>query len=434
MAATTDTLRSDGRPKPPPGRTALVELWPPAQAVHALGHGLTFGRGGGDVSLDRPGISRRHARVERDAETWRVVDLESRNGSFVNGIAAGAPAVLRDGDLVRFGPCLLLVVDDADGFRGWRRGALAGPIVGGPAMDRARTFVSRVAASDLELLLVGETGTGKDVVATAVHQKSGVPGPLVSVNCAAVPSDLFESAFFGHRRGAFTGAQSDAPGYFRAAHDGTLFLDEIGDLALDGQAKLLRAIESGEVQPVGAAGPERVRTRIIAATNRPLEDHMRDGTFRRDLFERLGGTALWLPPLRERREDVVLLIEHFLGRHAAAAGPPAASPTVRFVEEACLRAWPGNARQLERAVREALVQARADGRTELEVGDLPVRAEDEAARTGEGGESGELGRVAAALRKSGGNVARAARTLGMGRRTVYAVLERHGRDPGDFRQ
>jgi len=232
-----------------------------------------------------------------------------------------------------------------------------------PAMREALGTAERAASSRLTILITGESGTGKEVVARLIHTASDrVGGPFVAVNCSALPPDLAESALFGHRRGAFTGAEADREGFFRAADGGTLFLDEIGDLPLALQPKLLRALENGEIQGVGASGTERVDVRILAATNRPLEEAIRRGLFREDLYWRLGQLPLRIPPLRERPEDVRGLAEFF----CSGRGVRFSEEALRYMED---RSWPGNVRELKNLVERAAVLARSD----------PVTAEDLAA-------------------------------------------------------
>ncbi len=237
--------------------------------------------------------------------------------------------------------------------------------------------LDRVARSDAKVLITGESGTGKEIVARIIHARSPrAPMPFAPVNCAGLPETLLESELFGHVRGSFTGAYRDKPGKLEAAHNGTVFLDEIGEMTLRMQGLLLRFLETGELQKVGADGSSRVvNVRIVAATNRNLRGMVADGTFREDLYYRLNVIHIVVPPLRERKEDVPLLAAYFLSRFTAAH----ASPITGFSPDA-LRAlvdyaWPGNVRELENVVERAVVMVQHDL---IEVADLPpeIRVQD----------------------------------------------------------
>ncbi len=233
----------------------------------------------------------------------------------------------------------------------------AGEIVGSCAAIRdVYRLVEGVATTSSTILVLGESGTGKELVARAIHERSRRAGkPLITVNCAAIPKELVESELFGHTRGAFTSASSARAGLFEAANGGTIFLDEIGDLPTSAQVKLLRTLQSGEVKPVGSDTIKTVDVRVVAATNADLKSAIAAGTFRQDLFYRLNVIQIRLPPLRERGEDVLLLAHHFIQKHAAIAGRPAA----RLASDAAMALqqydWPGNVRELEHAIEHAVV-------------------------------------------------------------------------------
>jgi DNA-binding NtrC family response regulator len=227
-----------------------------------------------------------------------------------------------------------------------------------PSTREAIAMARRAARSDIPVLIDGESGTGKEIFARAIHGSSERSGePFVAVNCGALPAQLVESILFGHEKGAFTGATSKRTGRFQEANGGTLFLDEVGELPLDAQVKLLRAIQTGEVDPVGATQPVKVDIRLISATNRDLGQMIADGTFREDLYYRLSVFPLSLPALRDRREDLPGLSRMFLKRFAAAEGVPVEGFTQSAIEAIARAPWPGNVRQLENTIHRAVVMA-----------------------------------------------------------------------------
>jgi two-component system nitrogen regulation response regulator NtrX len=309
-----------------------------------------------------------------------------------------------------------------------------------PAMEAVRSVVERVAPTDARVLITGESGTGKEVVATAIHEQSQRhAGPLVRLNCAAIPRDLVESEMFGHEKGAFTGATERRRGRFELASGGTLFLDEIGDLSLEAQAKLLRALEGGEVERVGGHEPIRVDVRILAATNKELRGEVAAGRFREDLFFRLHVIPIHLPPLRERREDIPLLAEHFLGRHAAnGLRPPRLLPGA--MDALVRHPWPGNVRELAN-ILERLSILHADG----EVGPAEIRAllagggpppadggpayrDDDDRPLADRLDVYERELLNGALEAASGSVAEAARRLQTDRANLYRRMRRLGID------
>lgn len=309
---------------------------------------------------------------------------------------------------------------------GWpARGARAvSEILGNsPAMREVLRLVAKAGPSDRPVLIEGESGTGKELVALALHRASRRSGrPLVTVNCAALPEPLLESEFFGHEKGAFTGATAAKPGLFETADGGSLFIDEIGELAQSLQAKLLRTLEDGSFRRVGSLEERRADVRIIAATNRRLSEQVADGRFREDLYYRLNVLSLPLPPLRERAGDVALLVDAFVG------GDWQIEPEARQALETY--AWPGNVRQLKNALARA--QVLADGGV-IRVSDLPREVVAPLVHRGPrpevAGEDDLAGReqahVLEVLAREGGNKVRAARALGIHRRTLYRMLERY---------
>ena len=298
------------------------------------------------------------------------------------------------------------------------------------AIDEAR----QAAESSIPVLIYGESGVGKEVFAGAIHGASArAGGPFVAVNCGALPEGLVESILFGHERGAFTGAVEKRVGKFVQAKGGVLFLDEIGELSPEAQVKLLRAVQEGEVDPIGGARAVRTDVRLIAATNRDLEGAIAEGRFREDLFYRIGVFILTLPPLRERREDIIPLARRFAKRFAAAEKRPVVglSPEVeRLLKEA---PWPGNIRQLENAVHRAVVVSGGD---QLEVDDFvipsaaataaPAAEREDRFFLGNGHirtmEEIEAAALEAALERYGGSMSEVARRLGISRSTLYRKL------------
>jgi two-component system nitrogen regulation response regulator GlnG len=318
-----------------------------------------------------------------------------------------------------------------------------------PALLEIFKSVGRVAARDVSVLITGESGTGKELVARAIHAASRrADGPFVAVNTAAIPRELLESELFGHERGAFTGAVESRIGRFRQASGGTLFLDEIGDMPLDLQAKLLRVLQDREVTPVGGRRPEPVDARIVAATHRDLDAAVAEGSFREDLLYRLRVVPLHLPPLRERRDDIPALAEHFVGRYAEELGSGVRALAEETLRRLLAHDWPGNVRELENAIKRALVLASGEvllpedfdflverpGRP-APGADLRALVEREARRAMEVGDASvyrsvleqvERPLIETALARTGGNQIRAASLLGINRNTLRKKIAELG--------
>ena len=333
-------------------------------------------------------------------------------------------AGLASGDVLRCGRTLLALVDDVEAFKGWRSWSVAHELAGGPVMEAVRKELMAYAPSDLEVLVTGESGTGKELAAGLVHSHSGLKGPLVPVNCAELPDALFEAELFGARKGAYTGAEKERVGLFRTAHGGTLFLDEVAELPATLQAKLLRAVEQGEVRPLGGDRPVKVDVRLVAATNRDLWAEVERGTFREDLLHRLAGARVRLPALREHPEDIPLLAERLILRH----GGERTSASAMFMERLLLYRWPGNVRELQRVIRQALARATADGQHVL----VPQHLRQELLEVERPVED-PLAAIKEALRLANGNVTHAAEALGMSRAQVYKLLAARGLRAEDFR-
>jgi len=304
-----------------------------------------------------------------------------------------------------------------------------------PAMQHVYKLIGQVAASDATVLVRGESGTGKELVVNAIHHNSTrAQGPLVKVNCAAIPEALLESELFGHERGAFTNAMYRRIGRFEEARGGTLFLDEIGELAPSLQSKLLRAIQERTIERLGSNTPIQVDLRLITATSRNLEEAVGEGEFREDLYYRLNVITIELPPLRERRQDIPVLVQHFLQR-----GGQKVSMTPAALALLCDYHWPGNVRELENAVERAAVLARSGIIDESDIQLHPVAHRGaphwtEQMSLEEGWKANlaaaEKSMVERALRKAEGNKSRAAELLGIHRRLLYEKLREHGLEEG----
>jgi DNA-binding NtrC family response regulator len=313
-----------------------------------------------------------------------------------------------------------------------------GPIGECSAWRKVMETVRSAAASDATVLLLGESGTGKELLARRIHRLSPrAEGPYVRVNCAAVPLEMWESEFFGHRRGSFTGASSDREGRFRLAHRGTLFMDEVGAMPLAAQAKILRVLQDGEFDRLGDERPTRVDVRIVAATNSDLEAGVGSGTFRQDLYYRLNVLRIEVPPLRARRDDIPLLAEAFAREIAARLGRPEPRIAPRVLEDLCGYPWPGNVRELRNVVERALILHPGDTLESLDLppveGVAPPSPPEGPAEPGLNLRSA-LGRrerdlILEALRRSGGVRKAAAEMLGIDQRNLGYYLHKHGIDP-----
>jgi len=308
-------------------------------------------------------------------------------------------------------------------------------VTASPAMSAVLAQAQLVAQSDASVLIHGASGTGKELLARAIHRASRrADHPFVAVNCAAIPETLLESELFGHRKGSFTGATYDHKGLFQAAEGGTLFLDEIGDMPAPLQAKLLRALQEKQVRPVGSAAPVAVDVRILSATHRNLEERVKSGEFREDLYYRLNVVSLTLPPLADRREDVVPLAQHFLKATAARYGKEVRAFAPEALEMLVAAPWPGNVRQLANVVEQAVALSTVSiipaslVAAALKAEPAALTPLDEAKR---GFERDYLIRI---LRITGGNVTQAARLAQRNRTEFYKLLDRHQLQPGMFKE
>src|SRR5262245_23518189 len=307
-----------------------------------------------DLQLDDETVSRVHFEIMRDAKGYLVRDLKSTNGTFLDG-AEVKEAYLRAGSVIRIGSSELkftpfeerieILPSDKEQL---------GDMVGrSPVMREIFGLIERIAPTDATVLIEGETGTGKDMVARTIHQLSPRrDAPFIVVDCGAVAGTLIESELFGHEKGAFTGAVTARQGAFELASGGTVFLDELGELALDLQPKLLRVLEQRELRRVGGSKTLKVDLRVVAATRKDLRSEVEKGKFREDLYFRLNVVPITAPSLRDRREDIAPLIDHFLAKLA----PPGAIPELSEATRAALYAhdWPGNVRELRNVIERAL--------------------------------------------------------------------------------
>ena len=320
---------------------------------------------------------------------------------------------------------------------------LAGEMVGAsPSIQKVRELIARVGPSDARVLITGESGTGKELAAAAIHAASPRrERPFVRVNCAAIPRDLVESEMFGHERGAFTGATDRRVGRFELAHTGTLFMDEVGDLGAEAQAKLLRAIEAKEIERVGGGRPIRIDVRIVAATNKDLARAVGEGAFREDLFFRLNVLPIHLPPLRERPDDVPLLVRHFSALHRTRTGRPAVQWTDDALQLMVRHRWPGNVRELANIVERLAILHAGEQVTAVHVQQvlavdrgavpdgMPAVLPDPAdlgSSLNDALDAYERTLIVRALAIAQGNVAEAARRLQTDRPNLYRRMKRLG--------
>ncbi|NUQ76363.1 MAG: sigma 54-interacting transcriptional regulator [Polyangiaceae bacterium] len=394
------------------------------------------------VRTPDPWMSSTHARMIRALNRWVIEDAGSKNGSLLSGAPLTARATLEDGDIIELGHTFFVyrhalraapgeppILDLAQ-----HPAALLGFATLSPDLERDLEKLATVARAAIPVIIEGETGTGKEVLARAVHDLSGRRGELVAVNCGALPQNLVEGELFGHRRGAFSGATEDRPGLIRAADGGTLLLDEIGELPAPAQAALLRVLEAREVLPVGATKPVPVDVRVLAATHRSLDAMVEQGSFRRDLFNRLAGYRARLPPLRERIEDLGILAASLLSRIApAGAALPAIQPKAARALLQCF--WPGNIRQLEKALSSAaaLAKGSAIGLEHLPDDIRAAPAEDKNQNPAGGEEAAARNQLVAMLIEHKGNVSAIARATGKARMQVQRWLKRYGLDPERYR-
>jgi DNA-binding NtrC family response regulator len=397
-------------------------------------------------------LSSEHARLQPTPEGWRLVDLESSNGTHVNGRRV-TEATLEPGDVFAVGRALLAIEEmpldpeDRDAWDVDLADVTAGPqglLTLWSPMAATLADLRRIARETVTVTLVGETGTGKEVLAGAIHALSGRRGPYVAINCGAIPKDLVEGQLFGHKRGSFSGATADSRGSIRAADAGTLLLDEIVSTQEGVQIALLRTIQQREVTPIGASEPVAVDVRFVAASQIPLRDAVARGGFREDLRARLEGFVFRIPPLRERRVDLGILVASLLRRQGVTdADRPTIGPAAAL--RLWRHAWPANVRELEQALLRGWALAHGG---EIEEAHLPdpdhefdQDTEPDPVTTAgapAGDPAGDSHRgfrdeLDETLRATGGNVAETARRLGRSRQFVHGWVKRFGIDPESYR-
>jgi pSer/pThr/pTyr-binding forkhead associated (FHA) protein len=455
---TTLSFHEDGKtgrigPRPEPVLVLVLECGRPraGSVRYRLSDltGVTLGRGperraeraGTELTVRVPDkwMSSRHARIEPSFGRWVLTDTESKNGSIVDGHTTKR-AVLTDGSLIELGHTLFIFFErlpieaeapglvelvPTDGPPGFATLM--------PVWNQELTRLRQIASSEIPMLIEGDSGTGKEVIARAIHDQSHRHGAFVPVNCGALPENLVESELFGYRKGAFSGAQTDHPGLVRTADAGTLFLDEIGDLPPSSQAALLRVLQEREVMPVGGTRAVEIDLRVVAATHRDLDDMVAEGSFRHDLFARLAGFRVTVPPLSERRTDLGVLIGLLHSRIFPDEHPGFDIDAARLL----LRyPWPLNVRELEQALATAHVLAgielvRADhlpdsvrtGRPPGAPRPVVLSENDQKVRD----------QVVASLREHQGNVSAVARALDKDRKQIQRWIKRFGLDPGSYR-
>lgn len=412
------------------GRSRLVVVWESGSATYWLAPAetITIGRGPDcTVRVDHPLVSRVHARI-RGGDPVTIEDAHSSNGIRVRGerLQAGAPAAVSPGDLVELGPAIVTVQQS--------------PARPEPSSTSSRDALERsqpllpllgtVAKSDLTVLLLGETGSGKNRAAEAIHAQSPrAHRSLIHLNCAAFPESMLEAELFGYERGAFTGAVGAKPGLIEGADGGTLFLDEVGEMPLSTQAKLLGVIEGRTVLRLGSVRPKAIDVRFLAATNRDLGAQIARGAFRQDLYFRLNGISITIPPLRERRAEILKLAERFLEKACARANRPPLEISGDARNLLLSYAWPGNVRELRSALERAAVLASGESVVPDDLG-LPFGPRAPSLATtrplNNALDALEKERIEEALQQTSGNQTHAARVLGISRRALISRLEQYG--------
>ena len=426
--SSADGTRVEARPR-------LLAIWSGGFVVRDLPDRgeLVIGRGDdpGAVRIDHSSVSRRHARLVV-GEDLRLEDLGSSNGTFVAGerIAPNEPCLVAPGMLIEIGTVMVVLRGaGASLTMGASRpstppGSSDGIVILDPAMDRLHQLLELASRSDLSILLLGETGVGKEVIASRVHALSSRSGAtFLKINCAALVESLLEAELFGYERGAFTGANQARAGLLESASGGTLFLDEVGEMPMQTQAKLLRALETGEITRVGSTKTRTIDVRFVAATNQDLRKAIQEGRFRQDLYFRLEGVVVRVPPLRERTTEIAPLVRMFAAQAAERRG----LGPVTVSEGAMLRLvqhpWPGNLRELKNLIFRTVLLTR---QSVIGEPDLQFDAMGLGTAPDPSGDDVERRRILDALDRCGGNQTRAAKMLGISRGTLVNRLNLFG--------
>jgi DNA-binding NtrC family response regulator len=398
---------------------------------------IQIGRTGADLNLSDGKVSGLHCELRLTPEGYRLRDLGSTNGTYVKGVRI-VDGFIAPGSTIQVGKSAITFepMDDAVAMPLWNEPRLQQLIGGSAAMRHLFELINRFAQSDATVLIQAETGAGKELVADAIHQCSPRRAePFVVLDCSAIPEQLFEAQLFGHEVGAFTGAIKSTAGVFELAHGGTLFLDEIGELPLDVQAKLLRAVETRRVRRLGGSKLFASDVRIVAATNRDLAAEVNRGNFRADLYYRLAVAKLSIPALRERREDLPLLVQHFLRQLSVSSGNPDPRLPDDFMTRAQRHTWPGNVRELRNAVERAVLlpnhptlgfeappKKEGDGFAHIDI-EVPFKVAKQKLVD-------EFDRryLQELLEAHDGNISAAARAAGIERMSIYKMIRRLGLD------
>ncbi len=418
-SASTVEHRGPSPPKPGAKRPAFVCAFPRPEALPVPDSGSVVGREWLlRAGLEDEKVSTKHLKIDRAGGVLSIADAGSRNGTWVNGarLSPSDQVTIQSGSTIRIGSTIFVYRDELRGS--FEPAPPVGDLAGPFGLRSVAESIAAIARDEpRNVLIEGETGSGKELVARAVAHACKRAEPIAAVNVAGVAAGVFESQFFGHAAGAFSGAKNSTPGLALAYDGGTLVLDEIGELSLELQPKLLRLLENREVLPVGAAHPISVDVLVVAATHRALEDMVEEGLFRRDLFARLALARVRVPPLRERSEDLFSIAQILTER----AGAPRLAPSVvevEAVERLLMEPWPGNVRELDAALAAA---RRADPEPGLRVWGLEEAiGKRDAAATAVLTEE----RVQAAIEATGGNVSAAARNLGVSRGKLLRLRKR----------
>ena len=384
---------------------------------------------GNDLVLTDPTVSRRHAVVAERADGYLLRDLDSTNGTFLDNVRV-REGYISPGSVIRLGETEISFTSLEERVENLKSSSdrFGGLIGGAASMQEVFGVLERVAPTDMTVLIQGETGAGKEVAARAIHQFSRrAEGPFVVFDCGAVAPNLIESELFGHEKGAFTDAVKSRQGAFELANGGTLFLDEIGELAPALQPKLLRALDQREVKRVGADRPVTVDVRVLAATNRDLEKEVKAGRFREDLYYRLSAVSVFMPPLRDRREDVEKIAEQLLAGISAEVGKKVSGLSPEASEALRAYPWPGNVRELKNVLARA---AALSSGSRLEARDLFLSQGRKSATlqglSGKTLEEIEKAAIHATLKSVNGNKTEAAKMLGIAYSTLYEKMKKYG--------